>query len=296
MNATVVAALCATFGFAIGDTFTAIVARRVNGRASMLLLTTCKLLLYVPWMLLWRHEFAHVDGQAAAWIVLLGLLFTVAYIGFNLAFEVGKSPALVGVVAGCFPASASFVAIVFLGQRPTLITIALLVVVLVGVIAIGLPENWRKALAFDKGVALALVPLFGWGIFGALIHEPVQRIGTTHGWFVAQSLVAAVMTVGVLALYNRKIPGLVRATTRAKVWPFALAAGVVIGTAEALQTFGLGSGRNIVIIEALLGSYPAAYFLLAHRIFREPLIKRQWIAIGVVAVSIVMLSITGTSS
>lgn len=296
MNAAVVAALCATFGFAAGDTFTALLARRVNGRASMLLLTTFKLLLYVPWIVLWRHEFTHVDGQSWAWIALLGVLFTIAYVGFNMAFEVGKNPALVGVVAGCFPASASFVAILFLGQRPSLITVVLLVTVLVGVVLIGLPENWRKALEFDKGVLLALLPLVGWGVFGALLHEPVQRIHTAHDWFVVQALVAMIMVLSVALLYNRAMPSLIRHTTRKKAWPFALAAGVIIGTAEALQAYGLGSGHNIVIIEALLGSYPAAYFLIAHRIFHEPLARRQWLGIGVVAVAIVLLSTTATTT
>lgn len=296
MNTAIAAALFATVGFAAGDVFTALYARRVSGRASMFTLTTIKLLLYVPFIILWRHEYNSVDGMSLAWIALLGVLFTIAYLGFNLALEVGKNPALVGVVAGCFPASASVVAILFLGQRPSVSTVALLIIVLVGVITVGLPENWQKSLKLDKGIALALLPLVFWGVFGALLNEPVRRINTPHGWFVVQSLVALVMMLLVGISFNLKIPSFVRATTHKRAWHYALIAAAIIGTAEALQALSLGSGKQLVVIETLLGSYPAAYFLIANRVFREPLIKRQWVGIVVVILSITLLSLSATSA
>jgi multidrug transporter EmrE-like cation transporter len=51
----------------------------------------------------------------------------------------------------------------------------------------------------------------------------------------------------------------------------------------------------LVIIEALLGAYPAVYFLIAHHIFKQPLRARQWAGIGLVAVCIVLLS-TGSTA
>lgn len=295
MNTAVAAALCATIGFAAGDVFTALFARRVSGRASMFLLTAIKLLLYVPFMLLWRHEYQAVDSQSIAWILLLGVLFTIAYLGFNIAFEIGKNPALIGVVAGCFPASASAVAILFLGQRPSPTTIFLLITVLIGVIMIGLPKNWRKSLKLDKGIALALLPLVFWGVYGALLNEPVNRIHTQHGWFVVQSLVALVMLLLVSLAFNGRIPSYFGATIRKRALHYALIAGAIIGTAEALQALALGSGKQLVIIETLLGSYPAAYFLIAHRIFREPLVRRQWMGIVVVTICIILLSLGAAS-
>lgn len=124
MQEAVAAALVATLGFAGGDVFTAILARWVSGRASMLLLTVIKLLLYLPFIILWRHEFAAVNGKVLAWTIPLGVIFAAAYFGFNKAFEAGNA-ALVGVIVGAFPASAALVVIVFLGQRPSLVTIAL---------------------------------------------------------------------------------------------------------------------------------------------------------------------------
>ncbi len=291
MDTAVLAALTATFGFAGGDVFTALLARKVNGKASMLLLTLLKLILYVPFAVMLHEEFSVIDGYTVAWAGVLGALFFVAYWGFNMAFQMGKNPALVGVVAGCFPASAAVVAIVFLGQRPSLITIALLLIVLLGVILIGLPEDWRTSFKIERGVLLAMLPLVCWGIFGALLHEPINHLNTPHAWFVVQTLIAIVMGLGAVALYNRQIPGLVLDTNRKKAWIFVLPAALVIGIAEALQAFSLGSGQQIVIIEALLGGYPAVYFLLAHRIFKDPLRMRQWIGIILVAIAIISLSI-----
>lgn len=290
MNPAILAALIATVGFACGDVFTALLARKVSGRASMFLLVAMRLLLYVPFIMLWQEEFAKLRVASLLWILLLGVLFTIAYLGFTKALEVGKNPALVGVVAGCFPASASFVAIAFLGQRPTLATITLLITVLAGVILIGLPDEWRTSLKIDKGIALALLPLVFWGVFGALLSKPVGLIGSPHAWFVVQSLVVVVMLFGVLILYNRNIPVFIKNTSRAGAWRFALPAGIIIGLAEAVQALALGSGKQLVIIEAVLGSYPAVYFLIAHKTFHEPLRARQWTGISIVAVSIALLS------
>jgi drug/metabolite transporter (DMT)-like permease len=290
MNTAIAAALAATIGFAGGDVITALLARRVGGQPSMFLLTCLRLALYLPFIILWRHEYAAIDGRSVAWILLLGVLFLAAYMGFTRALAVGKNLALVGVVAGCFPASASFVAIVFLGQKPTLATLALLVIVLVGVALIGLPDDWRTSLKMEKGIVLALVPLVCWGVFGALLHQPVGRIGTPHAWFVVQSLVVVVMVVSVGMIWNRRIPGFIRQTSQERAWKFALPAGVVIGLAEASQALALGSGKELVIIETIIGSYPAAYFLIAHEIFREPLRTRQWAGIVVVAVAVALIS------
>ena len=79
----ITAALLATIGFASGDVFTAVLARRVSGKASMLLLTSIKLAMYLPFMLLAGSEFNHIDPTSWAWIIALGLLFTIAYAGFN---------------------------------------------------------------------------------------------------------------------------------------------------------------------------------------------------------------------
>jgi drug/metabolite transporter (DMT)-like permease len=292
MHAAIVAAFGATVGFAGGDVFTAMLARRVSGKASMLLLTCLKLLLYIPFMLLWHAEYAGLQGRTLAWIVLLGVLFTIAYLGFNMAMQLGKNPALVGVVAGCFPASAAVMAIGVFHQRPSLLTTVLLLVVLAGVILMGIPADWRHNLVLDKGVALALVPLVCWGMFATLLHEPVQQLRTPHAWFVVQSLVAVVMAICALLVFNRQSLHLVHETWRKRAASLVLVAGLLIGIAEALQALALGSGRQLVVIEALIGSYPAAYFLIAHKIFREPLRQSQWAGIGMVAVAIIWLSST----
>lgn len=66
--------------------------------------------------------------------------------------------------------------------------------------------------------------------------------------------------MSVVGLYNRHIPSFVRTANRKRAWLLVLAAGGVIGLAEGVQALALGSGRQIVGIEALLGSYPAVYF------------------------------------
>ena len=295
MDLAITAALLATIGIASGDVVTALLARKVSGSASMLLLTLLKVLLYAPFALVLHKEFGHIDGYVLLWSAVLGALFFAGYWGFNTGLQTAKNPALVGVVAGCFPASAAVVGIVFLHQRPSLGTLLLLALVLVGVVLIGLPQNWRRSLQLDKGMVFSLLPLVCWGVFGMLLHKPVTHLATAHAWFVVQTLVAVTMAVLALLLYNRRSVSTVRETHRKKAWNFVLWAGLILGVAEALQAYSLGSGQNLIIIEALLGSYPAAYFLMAYRVFREPLRRPQWAGIVLVVITIALLSTGGTS-
>jgi drug/metabolite transporter (DMT)-like permease len=290
MNTAIAAAFGATIGFASGDVFTALFARKVSGKASMIMLSFIKLLLYIPFIILWHNEYTNIGFQTWCWIILLGTLFTIAYLGFNLSLQLAKNPALTGVVAGCFPASAAVVTIIFLGQKTSLLTIMLLVAVLTGVVLIGLPENWRKSMKMDKGLLLALLPLICWGIFGALLNEPVREINTPHDWFVVQSLIAVIMVLLVGIIFNKQVPAEFSQTSKLKAWQLALPAGIIIGLAEAFQALSLGAGKEIVIIETILGSYPAVYFLIANKIFKEPLNSRQWSGVILVAVSIILLS------
>jgi drug/metabolite transporter (DMT)-like permease len=262
----------------------------------MLLLTLLKLLLYAPFALVLYKEFSQIDSYVIWWSALLGALFFVSYWGFTKGLQVAKDPALVGVVSGCFPATAAVVGIVFLHQRPSAFTLLLLGLVLVGLLLISAPENWRKSSTLDKGILLALLPMICWGVFGMLLHKPIGHLGTAHAWLVVQTLVAAATSVAALLLYNRRSVDIIRDTHRKHAWLLVLSAGIILGAAEAFQAYSLGSGKNLIVIEALIGAYPAAYFLMANRIFREPLRKLQWAGIVLVIITTVLLSIGGALS
>jgi drug/metabolite transporter (DMT)-like permease len=113
---------------------------------------------------------------------------------------------------------------------------------------------------------------------------------TPHAWFVVQSLVVVIMVLVSGAISGRRIPGFINETRTTRSWSLVIPAGIIIGLAEAAQAFSLGSGQQLVVIETLLGSYPAVYFLIANKIFKEPIRIRQGIGVAVTAVAIALLS------
>ena len=294
MDIAIASALTAAVGFAFGDIATAKLARKFSGRMTMFWLSMLKAAAYLPFVALWWVDFTFLTPEAALWSAALGIVFAVAYLGFNLALQVGH-PALVGVIAGSFPAVASLIAIVFLGQRPSPLTIAMLVIILLGVGVLGLPDNWRKSLKLDKGTLLALVPMVCWGIFTGLLSIPIGMIDTPHNWFVVQYIVALMLVLTSLVVFNKGVPQLAK-QAKGKFAAIWLGVAVLfIGGSELLQALALGAGStNTTLVAALLGSYPAVYFLLADRIFKERLIPRQWIAAMVVLGSIIVLSVAGS--
>lgn len=289
MDVAIAAALSTTIGFSLADVATALFAKRVSGRTTMLVLTVLKLLIYIPFFILWWPEFASVSAEALLWIIPLGIVFTIAYFGFNLGLEVGN-PALVGVIAGSFPAVATAIAIIFLGQRPSILTLCLIGAVVVGVICIGLPKDWRKSFAWDKGILYALLPMIGWGIVTGFLGKTISIVGTDHGWFVVQGLMTVVMVLITCTVFNRKIVPMVCKAHAAKVWWLVAAAAVAVSFSEAMQALALGAGPTILTI-GIIGAYPAVYFLIAHQVFKEPLYARQWVGIAAVAVAVVCISI-----
>ena len=60
----------------------------------MFLLVVIKILLYLPFIVLWQNEFNRLTTDSLAWILLLGILFTIAYFGFTKGLEVGKKSSL----------------------------------------------------------------------------------------------------------------------------------------------------------------------------------------------------------
>lgn len=294
MDIAIAAALTAAVGFALGDIATAKLARKFNGRMTMFWLSVLKAVAYLPFVVLWWADFAALTPVAAIWSAVLGVVFAIAYLGFNLALQVGH-PALVGVIAGSFPAIASLIAIVFLGQRPSILTVVMLIIILLGVGVLGLPENWRTSLKLDKGTLLALVPMVCWGIFTGLLSIPIGQIDSPHNWFVVQYIVSIMLVVTSFVVFNKGVPKIVRQVKGAFVAIWLTVAVLFIGGSELLQALALGAGKiNTTLVAALLGSYPAVYFLLADRIFKERLLPRQWIAAMVVLGSIIILSVAGS--
>ncbi len=283
-----VAALVAVIGFTFGDIVTAIATRRISANKAVLIITLLKTLSYVPLLYIWSGELSSLTVSTSLWILGLGTLFAISYRAFFDALEVGNAT-VVGVIAGVFPAVASLVSIVFLGERPDLWLIFLLISVISAAVWLGLVTASKQKLSFDKGSKLALFVMIAWGFCFGLRRHPIADIGSPHAWLIVQFGIALTMTL-VLFIGYRK-----HAISALSVNKYSL--GVLSLIAIAALSVGLGEGSESLALSAsnttpvaiVSGSYPALYAILSRLFFKDPVSGKQWLAISYIAFAIILL-------
>ncbi len=294
MDLAFIAALIAVLGFTSGDIITALVTRKVSADKAVLIVTLLKTVTYIPFVWLWSKELNNLQSGTLIWILGLGILFTVSYKAFFKALEIGNAT-VVGVIAGVFPAVASLVSIVFLGERPSILMLFLLISVIGAAIWLGLNSDNQNKLKFDTGSKLALFVMIAWGFCFGLRKYPINQIGTEHAWLLVQFGIALTMTIFLFILNNEQAKNSLKISKYSGnlLWLIILAA-LTVGIGEGSESLALAKS-NTTPVAIVSGSYPALYAVLSRFFFKDRVTKSQWIAIGYIAIVIVILGLIRNS-
>ncbi len=288
MDLSFIAAIIAVFGFTSGDIFTAIATRKITANKAVLIITLLKTLIYVPFIFIWRDELSSLNFQSILPIFGLGLLFAISYRAFFTALEIGNAT-IVGVIAGVFPAIASLVSIIFLGERPSLQLILLLISVISAAVYLGLLSSASNKLVFDRGTKLALFVMIAWGFCFGLRKYPIDLIGTPHAWLIVQFGIALTMTIVLFVVFrNHALSSLNFKNYSRNVIFIIFISALAVGIGEGSESLALATSHTTPVA-IVSGSYPALYAILSRIFFKDPVSKKQWLAIGYIAIAIVML-------
>ena len=288
MDIAFIAAIIAVFGFTFGDIVTAVTTRKITANKAVLVITLLKTLIYVPFIFLWQDELSQLTLGTGLWIVGLGTLFAISYRAFFDALEIGNAT-IVGVIAGVFPAIAALVSIIFLGERPSLVLICLLISVISAAVWLGLMTTGKKKLTFDKGTKLAFFVMIAWGFCFGLRKYPIDAIGTPHAWLLVQFGIALTMTVVLFAVYRKYAKASLNFTGYPRNILFLIVlAALSVGIGEGSESLALATSHTTPVA-IVSGSYPALYAVLSRLFFKDPVNKKQWIAIGYIAFVVILL-------
>ncbi|KQX66780.1 DMT family transporter [Angustibacter sp. Root456] len=220
------------------------------------------------------------SGSAAwvPWAVASGVVGTTALVCFYAALGSGTMGVVspIAALGAVVPVVIGIVA----GERPTSITLAGLVLGLIGAVAASGPELRGRAGA--RPVALAAVAGVGFGLALVCIERGsrADAVMTLTG-MRATSVTAFVVT----ALVVRSVGGL----TPRDVPSLAL---VGLGDVGANLTFALASQRGFLSITSVLGSlYPVVTVLLARLVLHERLTRVQLLGVSAALAGVALVAL-----
>lgn len=233
-------------------------------------------LLGLPWLAAGPGS---VAGDAVGWSLAAGITWALAMAAFYSALALGTMGVVAPIAAAgaVIPVAGGLVS----GERPGLLALAGVGVVLAGIVGAAGPELDAGATAGRRravGLAVAAAALFGVEIL-CLARGSAASVGTT---LVGMRLSALACTL--LALAPLRRPGRHRRRAQRPA-PGELGFLAALGVLDAGATlaYALASRAGFVSLVAVLAStYPAVTVLLARRVHGERLRPVQ--AAGVVAV------------
>lgn len=279
-------ALISFFGWAVGDFFVTISARKLNAYSSTfwsLLISVLLLSVYAPFAL---KDLQALTPTLFAWNIFLGFILLVGIITYREGLVVGSSP-LVVTIAASFSAVTTILSIIFFQERLTTYQALFIVIIFAGLVLsmLDLHELTKRKVHLDRGLIFALISMILWGVYFTFIKIPVKEIG----WFwpnYFSFLFFAPLVYWFMKF--RKIP--LHRPNHNKAFLPLLAAIVLARGAE--LSFNLGIERGYTsIVAPIAGANPVLFLVLAVIFLKDPITKQQVAGIATTLVGIILLSI-----
>lgn len=272
-------------GWGVGDVFGTIAARKLGAYSTAFWTYILRLVifsLYVPFAL---KDLSSLTLDTFFVNILLGILLLVGFLTFNEGLRIAN-PALVGTIAGSFPAIVIVLSIVFLKEMVTTKQVIAILIIFLGILlsTLNLQEVTRKKLGANRGIFLAIVALFVWGVYFTFIKIPVREIGwfwPNYISFTLFPLIFLFMKIRQIKLHGPKFQG--------AFIPLFFTV-LFTGVAEFSFNFGISKGLTSVV-GPIAGSYPTLFAFLSFLVFKDPIKKQQIVGIITTLIGIVLLSV-----
>lgn len=272
-------------GWGIGDVFGTAVTRRIGTFSTTFwsaILTLILISLYIPFA---SFDFTRGSLDMVPLSMALGALGMVGMLSFTEGLRVGNAP-LVGTVAASFAALVVVFSVVFLGEHLTPDQAFAIVIIFLGLLfsTLDLKGIRKEGVVLDRGVLLALVAMFTWGIWFTFIKIPVQKMGWFWPtYFVWWSGLLTLLVFGKIRKIKPKNPNFKNA-----LLPL-FSAVILLRVAEFSYNIAISKGL-VAVVAPVAGSYPTLFALLAYFVFRDPITRQQILGILITLLGIVLLS------
>lgn len=278
--------MIAYVGWGSGDVFGTFATRKVGPYITTFWAFAFAAILgsfYVPFAL--RDLHALTPG-----LFMLNLLLGVMYVGGNLTFNEAlrlSSAPIVGTIGGSFAALTVLLSYLFLGETISVLRIALICIVFLGVYITTTSHTQKKDAGFTKGIILALISLIVWGIYFTFNKILMSRMG----WFWPNYIPMLLFPLIGIYMKWKHIPFIL--PKRDVAVPLFFNALMLRGGDVA---FNVGASMGLTATVAPLGgAYPTLFAVLSYFVFRDPLNRKQVAGIIIALGGLVALGFVGSS-
>lgn len=245
------------------------------------------------WVGGWGHLFDGSGWTPWAWGVGVGCLNAFSTLCLYRSFEIGKM-SVVAPISASYPALTMAISF-FAGERLTVLRLAGIVLILVGVVVVArgeasaaesLEEAPGAATSRVPGIGIALLSALGFGVlFWLLGNRAIPRVGfAATVWMIR--LTSSAVTVGFLLL--RRLP--IALPRDGKVWVWILSMAVLDTAAFIMNNLGMKL-EQVSVVSVLSSLYGAVTVLLAAVVLREQLRRVQWVGIAGIFAGIALISL-----
>lgn len=224
-----------------------------------------------------------VDAVSIAWGAAAGLSGALALLLFYRSLAVGAMT-VVAPLTAVMAAVVPVVAGVALGERPSPLALAGVVLAVAAVVLVGAEEGRLPGVRMLRGpgVAGALLAGSGFGLLFVLLSRSAEDSGF---WPLAGARAASLLLLGVVALLARR-------SVLARGASPLLVVGSGVGDMAANLLFVLASRIGLLsVVGVLLALYPAGTVLLAVLVLRERLHPVQLAGLGVATAGVVLIAV-----
>lgn len=225
-----------------------------------------------------------LDGAAAGWLVLVGTTNVAGLALLYTALRRGR----VGVVASIAATQGAIAALLAIvaGERPDAITIVGFAPVVIGVVLVTYEtreshDDPGDPLGTTLGLAACAATLFATGLFAA--GRASQDVPV--GWVALPARVVGVaVLLGALVVAVRPLVPVPKAY-------LAIATGFfeVVG----ILCFAYGAREGIAVTSVVSSQFAALSVVGAYFLFRERLLRRQVVGVGILAAGVAMVALGG---
>jgi len=276
-------AVLSFIGYGVGDIFGTIATRKLGGFSTTLwTLITGSLLfsLYIPFA--W-NELNYLTLTLFTQTLGLGILFIIALVAFYQALKIDSS-SIVGTIASAFAAVSVILSLIFLKEHISSYQTISILIIFFGVIMSSLELDRLKKgkLTLSKGIVLALIAMFLWGIYFTFIKIPVSKLG----WFWPTYITYLSFPLVLFFLKLKKIR--IRQPSKLDLKPI-ISSVILTGGAEFSYNYAISDG-SVALVAPIAGSYPALFVLLSFIIFRDPVTRQQMLGILSTLLGIILLA------
>ncbi len=222
-------------------------------------------------------------------IALNGLAAAVAYLSHYRALELGPV-AVVSPIGASYAVSGVLLAIVFLGERPTGLAVAGMVITVLGAMLVSTDLAAVRAGVHQRapGVPWAVGSSVTFGVAGFLLGWIVQE----SDWIVGLWASRVAQMVFYLPLFATHRHELSRLKTAGLV---ALAAALAAGAADILgvttYSIGVETGDDVSLVLAASAVFPLVAVVASHVWLKERLVSNQYGGVAAVVAGLVLLGL-----